>query len=265
MQKWYHVINYKRTNLDFNIVQYGFRQCEPLFGEKPNVWKDYLIHYVYSGQGTLYADGKKFPVHEKQAFLIFPGQVATYIADRDDPFFYGWVEFYGNAVRELIPSAGLSAENPVFDDKNGAAGKALEKILHGGEMTPAGLTSAFWAFADALSVKNPYVLSSTERYLQDAVYFIQANINRSITVDDVCRHLHISRNYLTRIFTQELHISPKKYIMNSRMEVAKTFLKKTDFRIGEISSLIGYEKPSDFTKAFIRAAGISPSAFRKTK
>ncbi len=86
MENLYNYINYEQSNLDFNVIQYGYRQCTPNFGEPKHARQTYLLHYVYSGKGVFYSDDTRFNVSRDQAFLIHPNIGAVYIADNDDPF-----------------------------------------------------------------------------------------------------------------------------------------------------------------------------------
>ena len=257
-------INYDRRNIDFNVVQYGYRRCDPGFGEKPNIWRNFLLHCVYDGKGALYADGKRIAVEKNQAFMIFPGQIASYIADEDDPFEYRWIEFYGDGMKRRLPDAGVSVTNPIIDDGDGRVGAALKNIVDRGQMGNAALMSAFWALAEALGSRRTDDVSQTERYVQRAVDFIQASIGRKITVEDVCRELNISRNYFTDIFTKSMGISPKRYIVSRHMEMAMELLRRTKYSVSEIAYIVGYNNPMEFTKAFARFAGVSPSEYRKS-
>ncbi len=257
-------INYDRRNIDFNVVQYGYRKCDPGFGEKPNIWRNFLLHYVYDGKGALYADGKRIAVGKNQAFMIFPGQIASYIADEDDPFEYRWIEFYGDGMKRLLPDVGVSVTNPIIDDGDGRVGAALKNIVDRGPMDNAVLMSHFWMLAEALGSGRTDDVSQRERYVQKAVDFIQAGIGRKITVEDVCRELNISRNYFTDIFTKSMGISPKRYIVSRHMEMAMELLRRTKYSVSEIAYIVGYNNPMEFTKAFARFAGMSPSEYRKS-
>ena len=192
---------YTKNNLDFNVVQYGYRKCEPLFSEKPHIWPNFLFHYVHSGKGILNVDGSIFDVHENQGFMIFPGQIANYIADSEKPFEYTWVEFFGNSTKSLFSSSPLSPKTPVIDDPYGKTGIAMRALINGGEMTNALLMSKFWAFADTLIIQSPQDITPTDIYVEKAISFVNENIGKPTTVTDVCTHLNISRNYFCNIFT----------------------------------------------------------------
>ena len=84
--------------IDLCLYQYGHEKCAPghLFG--PATRNHYLFHYVLSGTGTLMAADSKgenhsYQIRSGQGFMIFPGQITTYIADVNVPWEYVWVEF----------------------------------------------------------------------------------------------------------------------------------------------------------------------------
>ena len=86
--------------VDLGLYQYGWEQCAPAHSFGPAARNHYLFHYVISGTGTLLADDENgntitWQVKSGQGFMLFPGQVNTYIADSKLPWEYTWVEFDG--------------------------------------------------------------------------------------------------------------------------------------------------------------------------
>lgn len=79
----------------------------------------YLFHYILSGTGTLMADNAKgdtqtYSVKSGQGFMIFPGQINTYIADEQLPWEYMWIEFDGLRVKEALSVTDLCKDAPVY-------------------------------------------------------------------------------------------------------------------------------------------------------
>ena len=71
--------------IDLGMYQYGYEQWEPGHSFGPATRNHYLFHYIISGTGTLMADNAKgetqtYSIKSGQGFLIFPGQITTYIA-----------------------------------------------------------------------------------------------------------------------------------------------------------------------------------------
>ena len=76
--------------IDLCMYQFGHEQCEPGHSFGPATRNHYLFHYVLSGTGTLMADNAKgitqtYNIKSGQGFLIFPGQINTYIAETSFP------------------------------------------------------------------------------------------------------------------------------------------------------------------------------------
>ena len=86
--------------VDIGLYQYGWEHCAPAHSFGPSARNHYIFHYVISGTGTLMADNSAgetitYQVKSGQGFMLFPGQINTYIADTDFPWEYTWVEFDG--------------------------------------------------------------------------------------------------------------------------------------------------------------------------
>lgn len=95
------------------MYQFGHEQCEPGHSFGPATRNHYLFHYVLSGTGTLMADNAKgitqtYNIKSGQGFLIFPGQINTYIADDKLPWEYIWIEFDGLRVKEALTTTELT-------------------------------------------------------------------------------------------------------------------------------------------------------------
>jgi AraC-like DNA-binding protein len=56
-----------------------------------------------------------------------------------------------------------------------------------------------------------------------------------------------------------------RVLEDTRAQIAGNLLARTDAPIAEISGHLGYTKQSNFTRAFHRWAGVSPSAFRRQR
>ena len=83
--------------VDLGLYQYGWEQCAPAHSFGPAARNHYIFHYVISGTRTLLADDEhgnttEWQVKSGQGFMLFPGQVNTYIADSKLPWEYTWVE-----------------------------------------------------------------------------------------------------------------------------------------------------------------------------
>jgi hypothetical protein len=70
------------VSLDF----FGYEHCLPRHSYGPRVRLNYVIHVVIDGKGMLDYGGKRWMIRKGQMFILFPGEVTTYYADKDDPW-----------------------------------------------------------------------------------------------------------------------------------------------------------------------------------
>ncbi|MBQ4150975.1 MAG: helix-turn-helix transcriptional regulator [Clostridia bacterium] len=102
-------------------------------------------------------------------------------------------------------------------------------------------------------------LSASDRILTDALEFMMANYhNAALTVDDVAKHCFISEIYLRKLFEKRLATTPFKKLIEIRMKKAY-LLAKEKRPVKEIAEMVGYSAVYQFTRAYKKYHGFSPS------
>lgn len=255
-------------NLSLAVYNSGIEQCKPLWGWGPAMRDHFLIHYVVQGKGTLTRKNESFPVYGGQAFIVFPSEIVSYVADEADPWIYYWVGFNGIEAEHLVGLTDFSKINPVID-LSGEEG-LVELLLNiynarGNRMEQeAEMTGYLFIFLSRLikiARKTAPLQSDGFAYIQKALRFIQYNYSESLSIDRVATHVGISRSHLYRIFMAHLKVSPNEYISQFRMKVACSLLRKPDLSVGEIASSVGISDPLYFSRLFKKHKGISPSKY----
>ncbi|MCH5188696.1 MAG: AraC family transcriptional regulator [Oscillospiraceae bacterium] len=248
---------------DFTVHEYGEEQCPSGYGFGPYIRQTYFIHYIYSGKGIFRAEGKEYRLKAGQIFLILPGQLTYYEADKDDPWHYRWISFDGGYSEVLLRSAGLSIQSPIYtDDEHGSAGKALEVIVQNGIVPFCQLMSEFWSFADSLlRGKRPIA----DSYVRRAKAHIHSHYMEPLSIGEIAAGAGIDRSYLSRLFKDSEGISPQEYLIRYRLHLAKTLLLETDYNVSSVARLVGYSDALDFSKRFKSRFGLSPLKWRKEK
>jgi len=75
-----------------------------------------------------------------------------------------------------------------------------------------------------------------------------------------------SLNLSVRNLQRKLHsegVSFKCLLDETRKELATQYIRDSNRRIGEITYLLGFSEPSNFTRAFRRWTGLSPNEYRQ--
>jgi len=96
--------------------------------------------------------------------------------------------------------------------------------------------------------------------------FIETNLDKKITLDEVARNINMSKFHFHRIFKMHSHETIKQFIRRIKMERSALFLAvRKDISITEIAFRYGYGDSSAYNKVFKTYYGVSPSEYRKAR
>ncbi len=99
-------------------------------------------------------------------------------------------------------------------------------------------------------------------YLNGFIQLVEENYRQHVKVEELAHRLGISVSHLNGT-CRELAGQPALQIMHERQLLeAKRMLTYTSMTIYEMSDLLGFSDPTNFTRLFRRRVGISPKAFR---
>jgi AraC family transcriptional regulator len=91
--------------------------------------------------------------------------------------------------------------------------------------------------------------------------YIESNVGEQVRLEDLARVAGVSRFHFARQFRRRTGESPMAYLLRTRIERAKTLLRRDDVKLSELAAILGFSDQSHFTRTFRRIAGMSPSAF----
>ena len=99
--------------------------------------------------------------------------------------------------------------------------------------------------------------------INKAIRYIWQNYQNKITLEDAARAVYLSPSYFCKVFQRTIGCSFSVYLNRLRIEKSKQLLLRSELRIADIVSMVGFEDQSYFTKVFKRVCGVSPTHFRR--
>ena len=93
-----------------------------------------------------------------------------------------------------------------------------------------------------------------------AIDYIEENLDREISYDEVARIACCSTYYFQRIFSYVSGVSLSEYIRCRKMTQAAFELQRTDNKVIDVAHKYGYSSPTSFNRAFQSVHGIAPIA-----
>lgn len=102
-----------------------------------------------------------------------------------------------------------------------------------------------------------------DRRIERALELLEGDLSKYWTVDHLARAVGLSRPVFARQFVRMLQLSPMRYLMQRRMQVAAELLLDTDAALAEIATRVGYQSEFAFGRAFKRHHGVAPGTYRR--
>ncbi|HOL32792.1 MAG TPA: DNA-binding transcriptional regulator [Anaerohalosphaeraceae bacterium] len=96
-----------------------------------------------------------------------------------------------------------------------------------------------------------------------ALQYIRANRTQPMQVEDIGRHICISKRSLQLKFQKTLNRSIHDEIVRAHFEVAKALLIETDLPIDEIAVRSGFHYTSNLRRVFVKITGMLPHLYRQ--
>lgn len=98
--------------------------------------------------------------------------------------------------------------------------------------------------------------------LRRALDFIEARLEETITLADVAAAVGLSPKHFARAFRRSTGQSPHRFIVQRRLERAKTMMLGTELALTEIALACGFGSQQHFTRVFREAVGMPPGQWR---
>ncbi len=111
---------------------------------------------------------------------------------------------------------------------------------------------------------NPTSQPLDER-VEAAMTLLQKNFVEEISIENLADKVGITSRTLSRLFAQQVGLSPKQVLTKCRIQEACRLLKTTPMNITDVAFECGFGSLSRFIEAFRIQVGVLPSDYRNQK
>jgi len=112
-------------------------------------------------------------------------------------------------------------------------------------------------------VRKPPLTKTRDRRVQAIRVLLEGSFQRKLVLRDMSETVNLSPWRLAHLFKSETGMSPQRYLTLVRLQRAKDQLQSTFLSIQEIGAAVGIPNPSQFTRSFKAAYGMTPVEYRK--
>ena len=228
-------------------------------------------------EGTLFiADHEKEYAVNKGEYLLMPPTPHQYGTKSGSCEFY-WMHFdyHGSAQDHAVwlEAPFKQPQHLIIPQTNPLA--SLERIIilmkqlqdsdrrYKDEILNNALCNAVLA---ELGAQSNHILAKDkqlkEQLYSDILDYISWHAGGNLRVSEVAAYFGYNEKYLTTFFKKYSGITLKQYILQTKMELAKSALSETTGPISQIAFSLGFSDAHNFSNAFHKVTGLSPSEYR---
>ena len=236
------------------------------------------LHYhlellcLLGGTTHAYVDSCEYRLEAGDIFLVFPNQIHRFDSFEKE----NYLLFIINP--DMMPELCRLFTNAL----------PLSNVVRGAAKDPT-LLACLHAMAEAQGMEdNPYrdvilkghMLSfyghllrrmdltkpreGDSQSLKAVVRYCSQNFTKELSLEILERELHISKYYISHLFSHKLNMRFNDYVNSLRISDACRYLRQDSRSVTEISELVGFATLRTFNRAFIKQIGMTPSQYRKS-
>lgn len=248
---------------------YEIRNPEYVFkGEKHPYWE---LTFVDNGCFNVTVDNNTFDLKTYDCLFFAPNQFHKECNNSNEACSYVTVMFDATGLDESL------FKNRIFHLNNEQYGAlslmvrytSLNDIYAKNDL----IVSALERFISLLIVDNEHIeyentrmpvrQKSDDPLLNEMINYINSNIFKTLSIDDLCHQFSMSRSSLQSLFHTNFNMAPKQYINEVKLNRACLMIREGKYNISEISSALGFASIHYFSRKFKQYYKVSPSEYVK--
>ena len=232
-----------------------------------------ILIYCISGRGNIQIKGQSYLIEPNSYFVIPAHQPHCYWASENDPWSIYWIHFGGSKSHLFENFFGLpitikTATSSRVDDRINLFNEILTSLELGfsqeniefANLSLNSLLASFF-YVKTYRISKGY---QSKNPVDQAIFFMQKNLTRSIKIQDIALHVKLSESHLSKLFKNKTGSAPMDYFINLKMQEAIRLLSNQSMRIKEVAFNLGYNDPFYFSRIFTKHIGVNPTSFLKT-
>ncbi len=271
-QKGIQVSTTKQTSLlPFYAVSAGDFTCDEKYFTRREGVEECLLFYTLEGEGIIEYEGVKTILSPGQMMIVDCRKYHHY-ASHTKKWRFWWLHFAGKCAFDYVELLNENGGVPIF-----AAGKIsvldyyekmkscadrfdLKKELEISVMIQNLLTSL-------INMKKTEEFSQKygvyQKELEGSIAYMFEHFSEKISIEQLASICHLSKFYYIKVFKSYTGQTPYDYLLNIRLQKAKSCLVETSKSVEEIAQECGFSESKNFIASFRKKNGMTPLQFRK--
>lgn len=227
----------------------------------------WVFEYICRGSGYLNIDGREYTPKEGDAYIISLGSDHEYGSDPRNPWRKIWFNFSGVLVSSLLKHYAVDNIDhiPNCPELESVFKECLDEMQKNPDNAHYHSTLVLHKIIYHIS----QVVHGKRFVIDDTAKELKSRIDNAAlqgkTLSEMISDIGLSESQLIRKFKNTYGCTPYAYLMDCRLNTAKSLLLNTSAKISEVSERTGFSNPYYFSAIFKKKFGVSPSNYRSSK
>lgn len=265
---FFHTPGNKLPSFFYYPLCTGHYFCNIPYEVNRTCYDSFLLLYTKSGKGLFTINGMQQILSAGDVCLIDCYKPHDYQALGEWDFL--WLHFDGGLARDFFEY--LTMDNPFYFTtlKNPLTFEssihALQELFIKHKPLSEPLLSQYITLllTELAIAKDDNYCKTTPDFIDDTLRYIHRHLETELSLEKLASRISLSPFYFSRKFKEEIGYSPYQYILISRINLAKFYLKSSSDSIKSIGNRCGFKSEHSFCTAFKKETGLTPSEFRNT-
>ncbi|MCM3654397.1 AraC family transcriptional regulator [Metabacillus litoralis] len=242
----------------------GLFYCNDKYFVERDNYNNYLIMLIRKGSMTIRYGNQEFQAPKNT--LVFLNCHQPHMYQANENVFFEWFHFSGISSQQYFDLL-FEKNGCIFSiGNNFVISECMSQIVQMAEKANVNEHFISMNIHKIMYGLNEITHETTdiqEKVIKQAMAYIESHFNEEIKLKDLAYYVNLTPFHFSRVFKKYTGYSPYEYIINYRINYAKTLLQNTTTSIKEISIESGFNNDTHFMTTFKKHTNLTPKQFRE--
>jgi AraC-like DNA-binding protein len=264
---YFHTASTQAQKAFFYPLCIGYFCCDSNYRVNRNNYDSFLVMFVKKGSGFITLHSVTYEISENQIVIVDCYSPHSYYSITGWEIL--WLHFDGIAAREYYNFIYENHGNVISLKDTYSLEKSMLKIydiFHNNIVMKEPLISKH-----ITTILTELIVSSEDtgdsnhsNAIDEIISYMGEHLSEELTLENMAARVSLSPYYFLRVFQKETGFTPHKYLIQTRINYAKFFLKTINIAVKEIGFNCGFKTESSFCTTFRKWVAMTPTEYRNT-
>lgn len=234
------------------------------------VLDNYQLIYISRGRGWYHSANQKIEVRSGSMLIIPPYTWHSYYPDQKTGWQEHWIGMRGKHIDERYRNGFFSQDKVIhyigfreyIIDQYKEAIELAIKEKPGYQQLLAAIANNILASVIYYDRNGSYSNDLMADKINLARSIMRENVLNEINLEEVAEKINMSYSWFRKTFKEYTNLSPAHYMVQLKLQKAKSMLLNSTMSVKEISFLLNYEDAAYFSSIFKKYIGCTPSEYK---